>query len=172
MARKVLARKAARARTASDALDLEHFEPFLINSLTRRFNGRLEKAFRLRRLTIHDWRLLATLANTELNRPAEVADYIATDPSTLSRMIDRFARAGVLVRRKPAGEARITELALTKLGHALYEAARDVIVQERDRLLGGLSSAEKEQFRRLLVKLCDAYEPAAAVSERRGRPAA
>lgn len=156
-------RKPVCARDDGAALDLERFEPFLINSLTRRFNGRLEKAFRRKRLSIHDWRLLATLANTPLTRPAEIADYIATDPSTLSRMIDRFVRAGIMLRNKPAGGARITELALTKLGHALYEAARDVIAQERDRLVGALSAAEKEQFMRLLVKLCDTYEPAAAL---------
>jgi DNA-binding MarR family transcriptional regulator len=160
-----MARKPARARDGGEALDLERFEPFLINSLTRRVNGRLESAFRRRRLSIHDWRLLATLANTPLTRPAEIADYIATDPSTLSRMIDRFVRAGVMVRKKPAGGARITVLALTRLGRSLYEAARDVIAQERDRLLGALSVAEKEQFLRLLVKLCDTYEPAAALPD-------
>jgi DNA-binding MarR family transcriptional regulator len=160
-----MARKPTRAKDRDEALDLERFEPFLINSLTRRFNSRLEKAFRQKRLTIHDWRLLATLANTQLNRPAEIADYIATDPSTLSRMIDRFERAGVLVRNKPAGEARITELALTKLGHSLYEAALEVIDSERDRLVGALTAAERQQFLRLLVKLCDTYEPAAALPD-------
>lgn len=160
-----MARKPARSRENAPALDLERFEPFLINSLTRRVNGRLERAFRRKRLSIHDWRLLATLANTPLTRPADIADYIATDPSTLSRMIDRFVRAGVMVRNKPAGEARVTELALTRLGQSLYEAAREVIAQERDRLVGTLSGAEREQFRRLLVKLCNAYEPAAALPD-------
>lgn len=158
-----MTRKAAPARAGREALDLERFEPFLINSLTRRFNGRLEKAFRSKRLTIHDWRLLATLANTQLNRPAEIADYIAIDPSTLSRMIDRFVRAGIVVRHKPAGEARITELALTKPGHALYEAAFEMIASERDRMVGALTAPEKAQFLRLLVKLCDTYEPAAVL---------
>jgi DNA-binding MarR family transcriptional regulator len=160
-----MARKPARMRDGDDALYLERFEPFLINSLTRRVNGRLEKAFRRKRLSIHDWRLLATLANTSLNRPADIADYIATDPSTLSRMIDRFVRAGVMARRKPAGEARITELALTKLGDSLYEAAFEVIAQERDRLVGALTATEKQQFMRLLVKLCDTYEPAASLPD-------
>ena len=158
-----MARKPAPARAGSEALDLERFEPFMINSLTRRFNGRLEKAFRRKRLTIHDWRLLATLANTQLNRPADIADYIATDPSTLSRMIDRFVRSGVMVRHKPAGEARITELALTKLGQSLYEAALEVITAERDRMVGAFTATEKQQFLRLLVKLVDSYEPAATL---------
>jgi DNA-binding MarR family transcriptional regulator len=158
-----MARKAGPARSDREALDLERFEPFMINSLTRRFNGQLEKAFRRKRLTIHDWRLLATLANTQLNRPAEIADYIATDPSTLSRMIDRFVLAGVMVRRKPAGEARITELALTSLGHSLYVAALDVITAERDRMVGAFTASEKQQFLRLLVKLVDSYEPAATL---------
>lgn len=162
-----MARKPARLHERVEALDLDRFEPFLINSLTRRFNGRLEKAFRRKRLSIHDWRLLATLANTPLTRPADIADYIATDPSTLSRMIDRFVRAGVMVRNKPAGEARITELALTKRGHSLYEAAREVIAHERDRLAGALTAAEKQQLLRLLVKLCDTYEPAAALPDGR-----
>ena len=125
-------KKTATVRTAASALDLDRFAPFLLNSLTRRFNGRLEHAFRGKRLSIHDWRLLATLANTELNRPADIADYIATDPSTLSRMIDRFVRAGVMVRRKPAGEARVTELELTRLGRSLYQSALSVITVERD----------------------------------------
>jgi DNA-binding MarR family transcriptional regulator len=162
-----MSRKPAPARAGKDALDLERFEPFMVNSLTRRFNGRLEVAFRRKRLTIHDWRLLATLANTQLNRPAEVADYIATDPSTLSRMIDRFVRAGIVVRHKPAGAARVTELALTKSGHALYEAAFVMIAAERDRMVGALTATEKTQFLRLLAKLCDSYEPAAVLPDRR-----
>jgi DNA-binding MarR family transcriptional regulator len=156
-----MTRKPTRLRERTDALDLERFEPFLINSLTRRFNGRLETAFRRKRLSIYDWRLLATLANTPLNRPADIADYIAIDPSTLSRMIDRFVRAGVMLRRKPAGEARITELVLTRIGHSLYEAAFEVIAQERDRLVGALTAAEKQHLLRLLVKVCDGYEPVA-----------
>jgi DNA-binding MarR family transcriptional regulator len=167
-----MARKPALSRSRADALDLERFEPFHINSLARRFNGRLEKAFRGKRLTIHDWRLLATLACTPLNRPADIADYIATDPSTLSRMIDRFVRAGVMLRKKPAGEARITELTLTGLGHSLYEAAFEVIAAERDRLLGSLTAAEKEQFLRLLVKLCNSYEPAAVLPQKGGKSVA
>ena len=162
-----MARKPAPARAGREALDLERFEPFMINSLTRRFNGRLEKAFRGKRLTIHDWRLLATLANTQLNRPAEIADFIATDPSTLSRMIDRFVRAGIVVRHKPGGEARITELALTKAGHALYEAAFETIAAERDRMMGAFTAPEKAQFLRLLEKLSDFYEPAAILPDRR-----
>jgi DNA-binding MarR family transcriptional regulator len=162
-----MARKSAGMRERAETLDLERFEPFMINSLTRRFNGRLEKAFRGKRLTIHDWRLLATLANTQLNRPAEIADYIATDPSTLSRMIDRFVRAGIVVRHKPGGEARITELALTKPGHSLYEAAFELIAAERDRMVGAFTASEKTQFLRLLMKLCDSYEPAAVLPDRR-----
>ena len=146
-------------RAGCRPLDLEHFGPFLINSLTRRFNARLEKAFRSKGLSIHDWRLLATLANTPFNRPADIADYIATDPSTLSRMIDRFVEAGVMVRRKPAGEARVTELQLTRSGQSLYETALVVITLESERLQAALSEKERAEFERLLLKLCQTYEP-------------
>ena len=162
-----MTRKSSRGPAAGERFDLERFVPFALNALSRRLNMRLEKAFRVKRLTIHDWRLLATLANTQLNRPADIANYIATDPSTLSRMIDRFARAGVITRNKPAGEARITELELTKLGRALYGAAFDVITQERDFFLASLTLAEREQFTRLLVKLCENYEPFVGLPEPR-----
>lgn len=163
-----MAKKITPARPA--ALDLDRFGPFLLNSLTRRFNGRLEQAFRRKRLSIHDWRLLATLANTELNRPADIADYIATDPLTLSRMIDRFVRAGVMIRRKPAGEARITELELTRRGSTLYELALTVITQECERLQASLTARERDEFTRLLLKLSDLYEP--STSMRSGRKSA
>jgi DNA-binding MarR family transcriptional regulator len=152
-----------RARVAQ-AFDLESSIPFMLNGLTRRFNARLERAFRCKRLGIQDWRLLATLANTPLNRPADIADYIATDPSTLSRMIDRFALAGVLVRKKPAGEARITQLELTAFGRSLYEAAFEVISHQRDVLLSSLTEREREQLTRILVKLRDNYEPSTALA--------
>jgi len=154
-----MAKKATARRASREPLDLEHFVPFLLNSVARRFNARLEKIFRVKRLTIHDWRLLATLANTELQRPAEIANYIAVDPSTLSRIIDRFAQVGVIERRKPAGEARITELHLTSLGRALYDSAFDIIAAERDRLLAGLTAQERDQFICLLVRLHESYEP-------------
>jgi DNA-binding MarR family transcriptional regulator len=161
-----MAKKTTARRASSQPLDLEHFVPFLLNSVARRFNARLEKVFRVKRLTIHDWRLLATLANTELERPAEIADYIAVDPSTLSRMIDRFAQAGVIARHKPAGEARITELHLTSLGRALYDTAFEIIAAERDRLLASLTVQERDQFMRLLVKLHESYEPSAVLPVR------
>jgi DNA-binding MarR family transcriptional regulator len=152
-------RKPAPVLAAAGALDLDRFGPFLLNSLTRRFNVRLERVFRRKSLSIYDWRLLATLANTDLNRPADVADYIATDPSTLSRMIDRFVRAGVMVRRKPAGEARITELELTKSGWALYDSALSVITLECERLQAPLTARENDELTRLLLKISDSYEP-------------
>ena len=64
-------------------------------------------------------------------------------------------------------QARVTELALTKSGHSLYEAAFVMIAAERDRMVGALTATEKTQFLRLLAKLCDSYEPAAVLPDRR-----
>ena len=159
-----MTKKPSRRGRTPEAFDLESSIPFLLNSLTRRFNARLERAFQSKRLGIHDWRLLATLANTSLNRPVDIAEFIATDPSTLSRIIDRFERAGVLVRKKPAGEARVTFVEITTLGRSLYAAALEVISHQREALLSPLTERERKALTQILVKLRDTYEPAAALA--------
>lgn len=67
------------------------------------------------------------------------------DPGTLSPLLKRLERQGLLERRRAAGDARVVELHLTAAGRALRDQAEEVPAKVV--AASGLSLAELEQVR-------------------------
>ncbi|MFE5309671.1 MarR family winged helix-turn-helix transcriptional regulator [Isoptericola sp. NPDC056578] len=67
------------------------------------------------------------------------------DPGTLSPLLKRLERQGLLERRRGAGDARVVELHLTAAGRALRDQAEEVPAKVV--AASGLSLVELEQVR-------------------------
>jgi len=67
------------------------------------------------------------------------------DPGTLSPLLKRLERQGLLERRRAAGDARVVELHLTAAGRALRDQAEEVPAKVV--AASGLSLTELEQVR-------------------------
>ena len=78
-------------------LDLSEFFPYLINrvgsALVERFSA---EALDGRRLSIAMWRVLAALSANGGVRQIDVAEMTSTEVSTLSRLITRLMRLGLV----------------------------------------------------------------------------
>jgi DNA-binding MarR family transcriptional regulator len=95
-------------------LDLSEHLPYLINrvgsALVERFStDALAKA----QLSIAAWRVLAVLANNGSLRQTDLAEMTSIDASTLSRLITRLARDGMVKRRRSKKDSRAVAVALT-----------------------------------------------------------
>jgi DNA-binding MarR family transcriptional regulator len=76
------------------------------------------KSFGLRAV---EWRVLAGLRGRQRSSMGEIADMSSIDQTTLSRTVDRMVEAGWILRLADADDMRVTRLALTPEGHALFE---------------------------------------------------
>lgn len=85
-------------------------------------------------------------------RMAELADFLGLEKSTVSGLITRSERRGLVKRASSAGDARATDIVMTPAGHVL---AHQVAVQLRvalGPLTDRLSADERDLLAGLLAK--------------------
>jgi DNA-binding MarR family transcriptional regulator len=119
-------------------LDLSDYLPYLINrvgwALVADFvQGTLAK----RHLSIAMWRVLAVLSNDGGQRQIDVAEKTSIDASTLSRVVTRLVRMGLVTRTRSASNSREVVVRLTPKGASvLVQAIPNAIKLERTAVTG------------------------------------
>ena len=71
-------------------------------------------------LRVPEWRVLASLSARRRLSMRELADLSSIDRTTLTRTVDRMQETGWLTRLADADDLRVTRLALTAAGEALF----------------------------------------------------
>ena len=85
----------------------------------------------------------------------EVAEKTRTDPSTVSVVVDKLVRRGIVSRTRSGEDARRNELTLTARGIRLERTVPPTVAQESlARTLDGLRPAEAEMLGKLLHRIC------------------
>ncbi len=99
--------------------------------------------------------LVYRLATEEGVSQAHPAGALCLDAPTVTKMLVRLERDGVVARRPDAEDARVSRVYLTPHGKALVEPVLDVWRQMEERITRGLSEAETLLLRRLLLHILD-----------------
>ena len=132
-------------------LDLSEFFPYLINrvgsALVARFSA---DALDGRRLSIAMWRVLAALSANGGVRQIDVAEMTSIEVSTLSRLITRLMRLGLVDRRRSPTNSREVTVALTPKGKTLVAQLIPIAEALQDTATRGLSSKEMAVVKRAL----------------------
>lgn len=83
--------------------------------------------------------------------PAALARHIIRQPHTVSALVDRMAKRGLVKKVKDLDRKNLVRVVMTEKGKKTYELStkRGPI----HRILGTLDTAEKKEFRETLVKL-------------------
>ena len=105
-----------------------------------------------------DWLVLTALSDGARRTQLELARLLGIDKTTLTAVLDRLERAGLVVRRADPADRRARIPEATAEGRAVREAvarARDEV--ERD-LLAGVPDEQARQLRDLLVLLAGASD--------------
>lgn len=132
---------------------LDQLPPYLMNRLVSRLNRNLADRLRAVGLSFAMWRVLAVLAARDGRSIMELSDFTAIPHSTLSRLIDRMARAGHVRRRAAADDARLVRIELCDDGRAAYERALPLAVAESEAALAGFTAEEHALVARLLGRM-------------------
>jgi DNA-binding MarR family transcriptional regulator len=148
-------------------LNLGDFLPYLVN----RVGTIIAEQFGAETLAPHGlsiamWRVMAVLSTTGGQRQIDLADLTSIDASTLSRIVTRLVRLGLVTRARSASSNREVVVTLSAKGGALVARliprARDI---EAD-AAAGLSAEELAVVKRCLRRIYANMKERPAAAER------
>jgi DNA-binding MarR family transcriptional regulator len=106
------------------AFQVDRYPFFLLNRLVARYNAVIDARLRGIGLDIPYWRVLMILGERSPRGVRDIADAAVIPLSTMTRIIQRMAAAGLVVVRASQSDARVTEVAPTAQGEARLAEAR------------------------------------------------
>jgi len=105
-----------------EQLDLANYLPYLVNRLGAALVERMTAhALAQHELNIDMWRVLAVLANRGAQRQIDLVAMTSIDASTMSRLVTRLVRRGIVTRRRSQTSSREVVIELSAKGRALVE---------------------------------------------------
>jgi DNA-binding MarR family transcriptional regulator len=99
-------------------------------------------------LSVTQLRLIGILRDRSPSMAA-LADYLGLDRSSVSGLIDRAERRGLVVRRASGDDARVTLVDLTASGRELGERLGEIVSPRMETLLRDVPGIERDRFVRL-----------------------
>jgi DNA-binding MarR family transcriptional regulator len=127
----------------------------------------MEPVFETHGFTFVQYQILAWLRDGIAVNPRDICAQFRHNSGALTRVIDQLAERGLLERARRDRDRRKVELELTPAGRAVVETLIPLVVEKLNYALADFSSAEVQEFKRLLLKLNvtlqSAVEPAANV---------
>jgi DNA-binding MarR family transcriptional regulator len=103
-------------------------------------------------LSLTQLRVLAILRDRRLRMTA-LADYLGLDKSTMSGLVARAEKRGLLARAPNVADGRVVDVFLTAAGVKLADRLYAKVAQSLSPMTGDLTQAEQRRLRILLARL-------------------
>ena len=143
-----------RKSNPAELLVLEDFLPYrlsiLSNRVSRAIAARYAETFDL---SIPEWRVIAVLGRTPNLTAKEIAEATEMDKVAVSRAVARLVAAKRIHARADKDDARRQILALTTQGESVHARIAPIALASEEKLLGALSTKEREHLDALLDRL-------------------
>ncbi len=136
------------------AFQVDRYPFFLINRLASRYNATIEPRLRDIGLDIPNWRVLMILGEHAPRGVRDIAEAAVIPLSTMTRIVQRMAAAGLVTLTPSEADARVTMVALTATGESKLAEARQATSPIYQQVITGLSARD---FDRLLTLLDRVY---------------
>jgi MarR family transcriptional regulator, organic hydroperoxide resistance regulator len=135
-------------------LDLGEYLPYLVNRVGTIIADQFgEDALAPYRLSIAMWRVMAVLASNGGQRQTDLADLTSIDVSTLSRLVTRLVRAGLVTRTRSASSNREVVVKLTAKGRTVVGRLIPIAREYEKVATAGLTSSELAVLKRCLRRV-------------------
>lgn len=137
--------------------DFKHHAPlgYLIHEVARLLKRRFEEEAKTHGITLPQWRALAQIALKDNITQREIADSIDADPMTVSGILDRLEKRGLIDRFPDPTDSRAKLARLTPGGDQLFRKAKEVGLAMYEAATVGLSETEREVMKTALCKMRD-----------------
>lgn len=144
------------------SLDLADFTPYRIAVLARAMSEQLGAAYENEGLSIPEWRVLAVISQAPSVAARDVVARTPMDKMAVSRAVASLEAKGLIARR-PAADRRVSALALSARGRAVFSRVSAIALDYEAALFGGLEPSERRAFYDCLAKLEASVAPPGAV---------
>jgi DNA-binding MarR family transcriptional regulator len=145
------------------AFDFSEYLPYLINRVGQALvDDFVERTLARRHLSIAMWRVLAVLSNDGGHRQIDLADTTSIDVSTLSRVVTRLVKMGLVTRTRSATNSREVVVRLTTKGVAVLTDAIPNAIAAEQKAIAGVSAKDLAVIRRILRRMYQNLERAQA----------
>jgi DNA-binding MarR family transcriptional regulator len=131
------------------AIDTRDTVPFLVSRVATLMNG-WHADFKKLGLSVLSVRVMAVLGLNGSASVGELVEATSIDQSTLSHLLRRLARAGLVEKARQDHDNRSVRITATPKGRPLARKCHDVAVEHDHRLTKGLSAAEVRALKRAL----------------------
>jgi MarR family transcriptional regulator, organic hydroperoxide resistance regulator len=136
------------------SFDFSEYLPYLINrvgaALVVDF---VQSALAQRRLSIAMWRVLAVLSSDGGQRQVDLAGRTSIDVSTLSRVVTRLVKIGLVTRARSATNSREVVVRLTAKGTAVVTEAIPKAIAAEQIAIAGVPAKDLAVVRRSLRRM-------------------
>jgi DNA-binding MarR family transcriptional regulator len=137
-------------------LDLGDYLPYLINRVGNIIADQFgAEALAPHRLSIAMWRVMAALASRGSQRQIDIVDLTSIEASTLSRLVSRLVRMGMVVRARSANSHREVAVVLSAKGATLVARLIPIALEYERAAIAGLSREETLMLKRCLRSVYD-----------------
>lgn len=135
-------------------LDLDRFVPYRLSVLTNRVSNAIARTYSERfDLSIPEWRVMAVLGQASGLSAGEVARRTEMDKVQVSRAVATLVRSRRVQKQSDSADGRVTRLALTARGRAIYDEIVPHALELEEEFLAVLEGAERAALVSLLAKL-------------------
>jgi DNA-binding MarR family transcriptional regulator len=104
------------------------------------------------------WAVLKQLWKQEGRSQVELQDLLGLDGATVTGLVQRMARQGLIQRRADPSDKRVQRVFLTQRGRALEPVTASFEEEVNAHALEGFSADERAFFIRLLTRALQNYE--------------
>lgn len=135
----------------------------IVHEVAKLFRRRFEDDAREFGITLPQWKALGEIARSEGVSQINLANAIDADAMTVSGILDRLEKRGLVDRYPDPNDSRAKLARVTPAGRELMEQARGVAIEIYEKALGGVSASEQKLLTGVLERIRNnlAAEPAA-----------
>jgi DNA-binding MarR family transcriptional regulator len=146
-------------------LDLGDYLPYLVNRVGTIIADQFgAEALAPHRLSIAMWRVMAALASKGSQRQIDIVDLTSIEASTLSRLVTRLVRLGLVMRTRSANSNREVAVELSDKGAALVARLIPIARAYEQAAIAGLSREETLVLKRCLRRVYGNMKNRSAIS--------
>lgn len=138
---------------------------YLVHEVARLMKRRFEEEARAHGITLPQWRVLAQVAMNEGISQVALAAATDTDPMTISGVLDRLEKRGLIDRYADPTDSRAKLARLTSEGEEIFSSARKVGLAMYEAAIEGVTPEERQTVISALSKMRDNLSGQAAELE-------
>jgi len=126
---------------------------YLVHEVARSFRRRFEDAASQHDITLPQWKVISELKHRGNLPQVALAAAVDSDPMTLSKILERLEKRGLISREADPVDSRAKVVSLSPDGEALFATAKTLGGKVYEAALEGISDAERAAIIAGLVRI-------------------